>query len=296
MADWLIVIPAWGERALDYLQTTSLPSVQAALDYAGVTTARFIIHTDNERLVRKLVPGALTLPAPTCVSKYHGLGYCHQQAISRAEVGERVVILNADIAVSIELFAACEKRFAAGKCLILAAATRTLSDDRPPIGARSRDLLSWVWANKHPTITEAIWDNGHSQSLSSVHFVNGDEVVTHAFHLHPIAFVRRPGLRFGGITVDYGLIDAFTRDEVHVVVDADELALAECSPTDLSHGLQSDVFNYAAVVRWATKIKSQNQPRASAAHKWLFGHRIVIRGSGKELGDSAVADTVLGML
>jgi hypothetical protein len=239
----------------------------------------------------------LTLPAPTCISKYHALGACHQAAISRSDPGDRIAIINADHCASVELFEACERRFATGKQLIMAAGTRTLAEKRPPIGARSRDLLAWAWANRHPTITDAIWGTGHSPSLACIHFVEGDtEVVTRAFHLHPVAFVRRAGLKFAGITIDDGLVDSFSRDQIHVVTDADELALAECSPSDYFFASRETTISLSAIARWAGKLKGPNHPRASAAHRWLFEHRIVIKGGGKELGDTVVCNAVLEML
>jgi hypothetical protein len=225
------------------------------------------------------------------------LGYCHQQAISRANPSEAVAIINADFSISVETFSACEQRFAAGKKLIMAAATRTLSKHKPPIGAKSRDLLAWVWANRHPVMTEAIWGSGRSRTLSCLHFVDGDVVVVRAFHLHPIAFVRQAGLSFAGITIDDGLIDCFARDEVHVVTDPDELALAECSPADYSgSGFRDIVITPEHVALWANKVKGPNRVRVTAAHKWLFTHRISIKGAGKEIGDTAVAQEILGLL
>jgi len=295
---WIIVIPAWGDRALDYFQTTSLPSVQEALRYAGIKDAQFIVHTDDERRVRKLVGNQVTaLQTPTFVSKYYALGACHQAAITRANPGDKIAIINADHCVSVELFEACERRFAEGKQLIMAAGTRTLSDKRPPIGVRSRDLLAWAWANRHPVITDAIWGTGHSPSLACIHFVEGDdEVVTRAFHLHPVAFVRHAGLKFTGITIDDGIVDSFPRDRVHVVTDADELALAECSPADYFFASRESQISIVAIARWAGKLKGPGHPRASAAHRWLLTHRIVIKGTGKDLGDNAVCNAVLGIL
>ncbi len=294
---WVIVLPAWGERALSYFTSTSLPSVQAALASAGIRDARFIVHTDDAHYVRRLVPGALTLPVPKTETKYHDLGGCHRQAISQAAIGDHIAIINADHAVSVELFAACERRFATGKQLIMAAGTRTLFTQRPPIGARSRVLLDWAWANRHPVITDAIWGTGHSPSLSVIYFTEGsDEVIARAFHLHPVAFVRRAGLKFTGITIDDGLVDAFPHDEIHVVTDADELAMAECSPIDYHFASRETAISLWAIARWAGKLKGTTPPRASAAHRWLFTHRIIIKGTGKEIGDTTVVNAVLGML
>ena len=246
-----------------------------------------MVHTDQMSLIKLVMHNARQkaeyYPVPVFESKYYSMSEAHRQVISMAQPGERVALINADMIPSIECFAAAEKRFEQGRLLIMMAATRTKPPLPPPTGVNSRELLEWVWKNRHPWIEDCIWGSGRSYCPSCVHFVSGNNVITRAFHLHPFAFVKQAEQgRFVGLTIDDGLLDQFTPEQMHIVTDPDEASFAEISPASLSFGSSKQVMTVGSVAHWATrrtdKFSDKSGPRASKAHRILFRERIVLRG------------------
>jgi len=301
---WVIAIPAWGDRCIPLLRGSAIPSVQAALKYAGNPPARFVIHTDE--------PGRLADIAAThkCEirrlpqvrhSRYYTLSDCHREAIEYAKPGEFVALINADHVVSREIFMASERVLHAGKRLVMMCGTRTLQSDvtpQPVIGVSSRDLLSWAWDNRHQTMEDAIWGTGKSTSLSMLYFVNQtqSEVISRCFHLHPFAFVKQPELKFKGLTVDEDLADAWPKELIHVVTKADEAALIEQSPPDFRFKSHTKRFGIRDIAFWANGDNGRGGSRATELHRWLFTKRIVIRGHGANVGDRAVCEAILSVI
>jgi len=294
---WLIAIPAWGDRCVAHAVRSALPSVQAALAHAQAE-ARFVIHTDRAPQFADSSARVtfLTLPRER-YSRYYALSDCHRQAIFMAKPGEFVALLNADHVVSIEAFAAAEKRLHAGKRIVMMAGMRTSAPDEPaPLNMRSRELLKWAWEHRHNSAEDAIWGTGASTSLSSLFFVDGEEVVSRWFHLHPFAFVKEPGLTFNGLTVDEDLGERWPRDLVHVVEDPDEAALIERSPESFRFKSHQRPVQIRDVAFWAYGENGHGGRRTTHFHHWLFKHRIVLRGDGRDLGDRAVCDAILSVI
>jgi hypothetical protein len=86
MPEWVVAVPAWGERYLTLFEKYAFPSLHASLRQAGIQ-ARFIIHTDNcERLV-PLVRGryaASFYDAPMYAKgggQHTMLGICQREAL-----------------------------------------------------------------------------------------------------------------------------------------------------------------------------------------------------------------------
>lgn len=296
---WLICCPAWGERCIDHFVYTTALAIERAIDYAGITP-RWLVHTDQPERIRAtgIKPIDIRPLVTQRSSYYYTLSDCHRAGVSAAERGEAVAIINADMVPSVEFFTACEKRFSEGKRIIMSAAPRTLSDKPPSIGIKSRQLLEWVWEHRHPAIEDGIWGSGQTVSLATLQFVHGENVVMRAFHMQPAAFMKdNESPYFDGVTCDDGLIDLFPKKQIHVVTDADELAFAEMSPGSRKFHRFDRLYTPQDVVAWARHAKG-NRPRATKMHRWLFSHRICLRGTtdDPELGDGAVCDSILRML
>lgn len=286
-ANWLVELPAWGPRCIQTLRRYALPSIKAAMGHAHATF-RFLVHTDD---ATQLAPDFEGLrvefrPPPTGADNFHRLGNCHREVLQEAGVGEYVALLNADIVLSRECFAAATRKFYKGKKLIICAATRTLLGDvPPPIDAPARQLLDWTMAYAHPCIKELFWGVGRCREAWSLYFQTEHGIVLRGLHLHPLAVVKHEGLGFTGVNIDETLAKEFNTDEIHVVTAADELALAELSPPERLFPLDK-IIDRSVIFNWAT-IHCNDQ------HRWFFSHRIVIQGTDKGSTDIEPCNDVL---
>src|SRR6185369_3567911 len=214
MSEWIVTIPVWGEYHNNILERYTLPSLHAAVKYAGCDIAVNIIRD----------PPQLGTPHET-------LSACHRQAVNDAKPGQRVMLLNADMVLSREVFEACEWRFRHDWKLIVACATRCLlAYSKPPIGADSQQLLDWTLRNKHPSVHDCFWGTGRTVVPWALYFASEHGVVVRGFHLHPVAFVKTEGLGFRGASIDVDLVDQFAESEIHTVTYPTEMSLAELSP------------------------------------------------------------------
>jgi len=289
MRDWLISMPAWGDRCVGAFVNTVLPAIRAAANGRG--RFRFLIHTDQSARISRAIGGDYQRefrPVPPGLNAHYSLGDANREALQDARPGEAVAFINADMVPSIECFAAAERRFDEGKRLIIMAATRTLSVKPPPVGASSIHLLSWCMENTHPSVRDCFWGEGFSSIPWAVYFRGpGDSVVLHGFHLHPFAVVKdkRP-IAFEGATTDRDLVDACSRDEIHLVTSADEAAFAEMSPPERTFPKLSHVINIESISRWGRR-------NASETHRWMFSQPIAICGDGSDIGDRKICDEIL---
>jgi hypothetical protein len=289
--NWLAVIPAWGARCVDAFINSTLPATIIAAKHSG-SRVRFMIHTDQrERVQAAMLPwldNVIFRPVPLEGREpHHKLGFAHREGIAFAEFGECIAFINADMPGSIEIFEAAERRFREGKKLIIMAGTRTLGGV-PPVGAKSADLLRWTMANPHPTTNESVFGAGRSMMASTIYFKRGDNVICHAFHLHPFAVFVDRSLSFQGITIDRDLQDNYRQDEIHVITDANEASFAELSPPEKVIRLDSRPMDASTILKWADRRNV-----SSPLHVWFFQQPIAICGNGTDIGDRAiVADIV----
>ncbi len=292
---WLISVPCWDEYHVNTFLKYVLPSLRVAIKEAGVR-AHLIIHTEDQRIyiAGYLLPHDeldIEMRTPSYGKTHHvTYGNCHRDVIKSAKPGERVMLMNADIVVSRETFSACEQRFAEGKKLIVASATRCLFKPGvvPEIGAKSRELLAWSLEVKHPSVAECFWGVGHTMIPWAIYFKTSTGVVIRGFHLHPLAFIKQAGLTFKGTSLDEHLIEEFSKDEIHVVTSPDEFGLAELSPPAYLFKLDKSMTE-KSVYNWAVH-------RTTSRHRWLFEHRIVVSGTGEDQSDVEPCNTILEKL
>jgi hypothetical protein len=284
--NWLVVIPAWGPRCLATFERGALPAILAATP--ATMPLRFLVHTDNANRLRASMTGLDVefRDVPQGRDPHHRLGAAHREGIAAAKTGEAIAFVNADMVGSVEIFAAAERRFAQGKRLIMMGGTRTIGA-LAPHSLRSAELLRWSMKHAHPATLECVFGTGHSPMCSTVYFRRGDDVVLHAFHLHPFALLVDRPLSFAGATIDRDLQDNYSRDEIHVVTDANEAAFAEMSPPDRLFGHQHLPMSMETIARWMPGNAS------SELHYWFFEHAIAICGDGGDIGDRGVVRDVL---
>ena len=225
-------MPAWGERCISAMESVTLAATQQSARHCGAEL-RFIIHTDQPDRLAKRMPGLEVefLPVPPGSEPHGKLGNAHRQALRAVRPGECLAFINADMICSIELFGVAERHFRLGKRIIMMTGTRTIGA-RPPVGARSADLLRWSIQHAHPSTTECFFGIGHSKTTSMIYFRRDTDIDLHAFHLHPFAVMADRPIVFSGVTVDSDLQDNFREREIHIITSADEASFAEMSPPE----------------------------------------------------------------
>lgn len=288
---WLIGLPCWGLDYAKRLRNYALPALRAAINATPGSQFRFLIHTNVQKLRDEWIDNDCLVEfrdVPNCGGGVYGVfGECHRQALADAKIGEYVALLASDLVPSRECFSVAEKQFKAGKKLVMVAATRTLIDPEVgvPVGASSRELLAWAWRYKHPIIEQTVWGKGRSTVPATIYFENGQEVILRGFHLHPFAAVKTPNLTFAGSTSDKYLPEVYDDKDIYVVTGADEMALAEISPSERVFPTTAKLLGEDFVVKWGR--------RATERHHWLFSHRVVIQGEGKDTSDIQVCENIM---
>lgn len=248
---------------------------------------KIVIHTDQPDYIRMVLEGLpLELRRISSASTYVALQNAHADAVAKAQIGDKVVLLNADIVISGNLLSACAKHFKDGKLAIVTSGIRTALSEgvTVPIGAKPAVLLNWAWEHRHRIIRDLEWGRGGSMLPTNLFFVRGDSVILHGFHLHPVAIHKVCPLPFQS-TIDGDLLDFFSRDDIHVVTDPDDLSMLEISDPKRRFPCRSALMT-------ASQVAGAMQSRASPMHRWLFDHRIIVRGSGKDRWDEGIVREV----
>lgn len=291
--DWLIAVPCWGDSYREKFLTGILPSINEALsDIRG--KVRFIVHTDKpEDFFAVSFPGPVDLrsqPEGACL--YTAFGNAHRDALAAAKDGECIAFLTSDIVVSKECFVAAEKRFNEGKRAIVVTAARTISLPKEcPAGMASRNLLEWSFARQHPVTAGCYYGKGTNLVSWCTYFEGKNGTVARAFHLHPFACLKDRPLTFpiADTTIDLSFLETnYGRSEIHVVTDADEMSVAEISG-DEKQPIVGTTVGVGSIVAWA-------QYNTTPFQRWLFEHRIVVRGTGEDTLDEIPCREVLAAL
>jgi hypothetical protein len=82
------------------------------------------------------------------------------------------------------------------------------------------------------------------------------------------------------------MVNSYTRDEVHVVTDPSEMALAEVSPADRVFPTQRVPMSERSVADWAAR-------HAIDRHRWFFrDNPIVIQGAG-DCGEGQIVERII---
>ena len=224
-----IAIPAWGERCLDLATKYAVPSVLAALDGRP---AQFMVYTDQPgRFVG--LQGVSFQPVPKATTSFKSLTASQLGTWEKAAPGSIVLLLNADVVVSREVFAVAEQKFADRYRVIATTGVRTLAGkSEPPIGASARELLAWAWTNRHMVIENSVWGRGRTLFPVAVYFEKDGNVVAHSSHLHPFLLLKdRRRLRCAG-TIDDDLLKHYQDSEIFYPHEA-EVGFAELSPATI---------------------------------------------------------------
>lgn len=286
MRDWLIALPVWGLQYRQIFAQHCWPALKPILP----PSTRFILHTDDPQFASLFADYPVEIRKPSGLDNRHrSFADAHRDAIISARMGEAIAILNADIIVSREVFTAAERRFDAGSKMIVAAATRTvgpLFGNAAPVMFSASALLDWTMIHPHSIVQQCFYPNGKGAVPYGIYFSDGKNIILRAWHLHPFAVLKDRDLNFKG-TVDRDLCDNFRPDEIHVVTECDEMALAEVSPPTRRLPLVNGSMEDRYLFEWG-------RDNASEAHWRFFEKRIVICGSAATACD-APAERVLAL-
>ena len=279
-----IALPVWGEEFVERFRGMPLNShVDALAGFDG--DVRYLLYTDQERLAAEIEirthRPVECRPLKFFRGHYSMLLRCHQDALAYAN-GDALVLLNGDNLVSVEAFEAIWARIRDGKKLVMCCGTRTDPKEDAPRAASSRDLLAWTLRNPHQITRDLIWCDGRSAHPSLLYFRRGESMVVRGFHLHPIAIVVDQEFQVDK-SIDWNLGERIERDDIHVVCDPDEMALAEISPASKVMPRQEARYSLTDVASWA-------RTKTTDFHWWLLEHPIRLAGDEDCGDDEAVAE------
>lgn len=285
MAQWVIVLPAWGEWYVSLCERYTIPALRAAIAImpAGQTFV-FHVYTDAPERLEPLLSdlGAVEVrPVPYANRPFESFAETHRRTLQDVPRDACVVLLNADLVVSIEFLLFAMQAMAAGYKAVTTVGTRTLPRGDVPVGANARALAQWAWRNRHPIVDDSIWGEGRSFFPSCLFFRNGENVAQHAFYQTPFV-IRNDGrdLNFQRSTDD-NLLDVFAEHEIFLVQD-NEVSLAEVSPPDKTLG-RADRVGVETVALWVAARMSAK--RMSDRNLWVGSHKLSVCGDKRCVDD-----------
>jgi hypothetical protein len=296
---WAIAIPSWRKEYVDLTTKFVIPSVLASLEEAGIGPDRvvFNVWTDMRDQIEPTLAGWRAEYPHVSLPNYHGkkdplpkeywaaFMAAHANAMTMAAPGEIIVLLNADIVVSRETFAAVGAALEPDdKRVAISVGIRTVADDNsPPIGADAETLTQYIWSHRHKITDMFLWGKGDSGSPSVLFFEDGNDVTMHCFHLTPMFIKKDRDFRFRG-TIDDDVLQNYQDNEV-VFLKNRECCFCEMSYAykDHHHGR----LDMASILAWARR-------RTSAAHRRNFRQRFKVLGNPTK--NHAIADQIINAL
>lgn len=283
--NWLISVPCWGERYRRNFINCGLPAIKAALAYASNPSCRWLVQADDPGALRPHLPINTTyLRTPRGKNNALKLGNAVRAAIGHARLGEAILLCNADIIPSREVFAVSESRFAEDKTFITCHSIRTFDGCNPGPGLSGPELSAFGWCYRHVWVEDCIFGRGNVAGPAIVAFANGEDIAVHCFSLYPLAIHKTREIDFSGPTCDE-LVDAFASHEIHIVTNSSELAIVEPCPDDMPYATYPVPLSAGYIASWAPTY-------ASTMMYWQFRHQIILRGAAQPIAQG-IADDIL---
>lgn len=275
---WVINIPVWGETYRKRWIERGYPAICAALEYANFPEHRWVIHTDDHRGFYFFSNDQVSYwPRPQ--EEYGAsreLGTADRNGFAQTGVGEAIMFLNADMVPSVEVFKRCAEIFeTTPKRLINIPAIRTL-DYPPPTGASGKDLAIWALDNRHEFTEDCVWGVGKVKLPPYVIFEKTDvpdNVVMHAFDLHPLAVFKDREFALMAPTASE-FVQEFPWTKVYVVRTPEMMIAEPCEPMDHTKYARftNRVYDRGDVISWA------HHAFPCRAQQIQFRQQIILRG------------------
>lgn len=233
----VVTVPAWGDAYIQNAIKYVIPAVKAARDAdSEVGVIEIVVHTNESGRFAGLGDEKCKMTfrqVPPGKEFHKSLTAAHCEVLNLAPAGSVVVLLNADIVPSRELFTFARRVFRGENRIIAGCAPRCLiGNEPPPVGATADQILRWAWRNRHPVTEDLVWGRGRSTLPTMLFFERGESVILHCFHLHPFV-IHKDGraLNFKG-TVDDDVLKNYEEREICYLHNAD-IGFAELSPASL---------------------------------------------------------------
>jgi hypothetical protein len=278
-----IAIPAWGEAYIRLALRYTIPSIRAAKPWDGPVT--LVIHTDEPGSFFDVGLPVQIRPKPPG-NGHAAQAIAHREVVTSAPLGSVLMLLNADVVVSVECFSEAQRLLSGGAKVLAALGLRCLiRDSDPPIGVDAKTLHKWAWKNRHPINEDCVWGRGKTGTPTLLFFERGESVTARCFHMHPAFIAKDRDLSFGG-TIDDDLIGRYTSSEVHVICHC-EMAFAELSPA-------SKQFRSVGPLS-IDRVVQFGAHRFRPAHIEMFEHnsiRILGDGPTDETPAAAIVDAI----
>lgn len=290
MSEWLISVPVWGPSYVRTFCDFAAPALVAAARRLG-EPVKFLIQTNHPAPIGRALEGfPVEMREVSNKPTYIALQNGHADAVREAAPGTRVVLLNADLVVSGNFLTSCAAHLDGGMQAVVLLGIRTnLGSGTPPIDAAPRALLEWAWDHRHQIIRDLEWPHGGSMLPTNLFWQADGSVVARGLHLHPAAIIKGESTDFHS-TIDGDLLDCFPREAIKVITDPDDCSMLEMSDPARRFPVRGQHFSPALVA-------GSMRTRASAMHRWLFTHRIVVCGDGDAVTtDSDPAGRILDAL
>jgi len=287
-----VALPAWGERHMDLTCNYIIPALRAAVRYGDNFKVHFMAYSDQPDRMREALDGLSSdvRYIPTGANPHDIMTQIHHQSLAETPTGHVTVLLTGDIIPSRELFSYAVGALKNGRRAVATMAPRVLLKDEPiPIGVSGRELLAWVWRNRHPITEACVWGRMLTTFPNCFYFENGDNVVMHSYHLHPFMVMKDRHCTFVG-TVDDDLLANFENHEIAYVQEA-EVGFAEISTEDHNlsqYGIANSHVSVASAAHWARNTMP--------AHLRNFSKALRVTGFGEVPESANVTQSILAKI
>jgi hypothetical protein len=277
-----ILVPVWGQQYVDVFLALSLPSLLAegnlpALSWDAAHIVRIYSTAEDAEAIRssaiyhrlaKLVAVDIRLVSLGSATPHQVMSDCYRDGIERADALDApVIFLTADIILATGTFDLLQQQLAAGRRAVMTVGPRLRLDpaaaifeksfrqDDGTIAVPKRELAELAMAYLHPLCERHLVD-GDSEFFVPANFiwqVGQAGLLFHCLHLHPLMVYPREkiGQFFSTIDDEYVALACPDPRDTHVVVDSDELAIAELTGTErVLGGPRRDRPNEALAWAW----------------------------------------------
>jgi len=194
--------------------------------------------------------------------KHKLVSNCHRQSIASREP---TVIVQADMVFGKGTLKALLGRIEKNKRLILVPSPRTERVKMLPsikAGMTNRELSALAIENLHPGFDLMFWEKQPFTDVPyQIYWKREHGLIVRCFHMHPLLVWLETKQKFTG-TVDDDCVNLFTPTESCIIVDSDEIACFEMSPSSYSWQTPGE---RGAISSWVKR-------KTNAMHRWFFTH------------------------
>jgi hypothetical protein len=258
-----ILVPVWGEHYVHVFLAFALPSLLAdgnlpSLPRDATQTFRVYTTAEDAETIRRsaiyhrlsdLIAVDIRIVSLGSAAPHQVMSDCYRDGIECASALDAAVIfLTADIILAMDTFEALQRQLAMGRRAVMTVGPRLRLDpaalvfeksfrkDDGVLAVPKRELARLAVTLMHP-FCECHLVNGGSEFFIPANLiwrVDQDGLLFHCLHLHPLMVHPREkiGQFFSTIDDEYVALACPDPRDIHIVVDSDELAIAELTSAE----------------------------------------------------------------